>query len=180
LPVEQPVVTIAKPEVVKPIEAIKSNLKILTTYPALSLSRYSDVILHEFRLDQDIADSKVAFTKIKFKNTGTLSFGYMVNLQLLNSNTGVVLASAEEKSGGVVEFVLTADSSLPDKGLMVSGGTYSIMATLITPNAGVRPYIKFSVESLSDITAVDFSDLTRGVILNSNIFPAIGPQITLP
>ena len=178
-PVEQPVV-VTPSEVVKPAEVIKSSLKILTTYPSSSLSKYIDVILHEFKFSDDTQGEKIAITKIRFKNIGTLAFGYMVNLQLLNSNTGVVLASAQEKSGGVVEFVLTPNSSLPDQGLMVSGGLYSILAMLITPNTGVKSYIQFSIESAEDLTATDFNNLTRGATLSQNTFPIIGPRITLP
>ena len=182
--VEQPIavkpVEVLKPAEVKPAEVFKSNLKVIVTFPSSSLSKYTDVILHEFKFSDDTPGEKIAITKIRFKNAGTLVFGYMINLKLLNSNTGVVLASTQEKNDGVLEFNLTPDSNLSGNGLMVSGGLYSIMATLLTPNTGVKPYVQLNIESLSDITAVDFNNLDRHATIDQNVFPIVGPRITLP
>ena len=136
--------------------------------------------MHEFQLSDDFSKNKIAITKIKFKNVGTLRFGYMVNLKLINSNNGIVLSTTQEKNGGLIEFILTPNSNLADNGLMVSGGLYAVMANLITPNAGVRPYIQLDIESANDLAVADFDNLTREAMLDLSMFPVAGPKITLP
>lgn len=153
-----------------------STLKIEMTYPSRTLSSYINVILTEFQLS---ASEKIAVTRIAFKNSSTLSDLNLIELRLVNSSDNSVLVTVDSPKDTIIEFKLTADSAKADKGLMVSGGTYHVLANIITPNTLLKPKIRLDIESASDVSAFDFNDLSRKAnISKNNIFPIEGPIIT--
>lgn len=156
-----------------------STLKFQGLYPSITISSssYANVTLHEFRFT---AQEKLAIKRLKFKNNGTLADGYIVNLRLVHSNSGRELAKSDQPTNGIIDFVLKEDATKPDNGLMVSGSTYYIATTVITPSYGAtRPFIRLDLESSASIEAFDFDDLTRKATLKEIAFPIEGPQITI-
>ena len=169
-------ITTPTPEVSLP-NPFDSTLKIESIYPSFTLGRYKDIILNAITLT---AQEKIAITKIRFTNTGTLGDYYFTDLRLIERNTNTVIANASGVSYGILEFIMTADDSKADKGLMVSGKAYDIIATLLTPNySGVKPYVILEINSSDDVSAFDYNDLTRvAKITSQNIFPIPGPRIS--
>ncbi|MBU6142071.1 peptidoglycan-binding protein [Patescibacteria group bacterium] len=155
-----------------------SPMTIVSDYPSRTLSSYTSAILNEYVLSG--APEKVAITKLRVTNVGTFSDIYINELALSNSLTGQVLATTGAPVDGVAEFVMTPDASKPDKGVMVSGGIYTITGALRTPNiGGTKPYLELDVASSTDVTAVDYATLSRTADLGgSNAFPIIGPRIS--
>ena len=156
----------------------QSTLVFETTYPSGTLNSNSgDKILTEFKLK---ATEKIAVSKIRFTSVGTVQDNKLINLRLFNSQTNEVLATVDDPVDRIIDFKMTPDSSKTDKGLMVSGKTYYVMAMLITLNVGdVKPHIKLDIASVSDISAFDYDDLTRVAdISKTNVFPIEGPKIT--
>ncbi len=180
-PIETPVVTHPFTPAPAPTAPLESSVKIAISYPAYTISSYRDQVLHEFKLQNGTSAGKIAVTKIKFKNVGTLRVGNIVSPRLINSLTSETLSTAEENSDGTIEFILTPNASLPDNGLMVFGGLYAIRADLRATNTIEKPYIILSIESVTDITAADFNNLNRSATLTAqNTFPVHGPKIALP
>ncbi|GEM_PF-5221237 len=165
------------PELVVPAP-FSGSVKIFSVYPNLTLSSYSDIPLNEYQLSGS-AD-KVAITRLRVTNTGTLSDVYFNEMNLVDSSNNQVLAVATNPSEKVFEFTLVADNSKTNKGLMVSGGVYAIKATLKTPSSGGegKPNVKLDILSSSDITAVDYDTLSKPADLSGNVFPVDGPYIT--
>jgi len=169
-----PVATTTVPAVPTPF--VVNSLRIETIYPSVTLSRYTAVVLDEFRVT---AQDKVAITRLRFKNSGTLADATFGSLQLVNSANGQVLATAADPVNQYFEFKLKPDPSKLNQGLVVSGGTYNILADLRTPNTTVIPTIRLDLASSSDISAFDFNDLNRVAdISQSNVFPVQGPLIS--
>lgn len=155
-----------------------STLKIESVYPSLTLSGYKDVVLNVVSLT---TQEKIAVTKIRFTNTGTLRDDYLIGLKIVDHDTNIVIASVSNVVQGVLEFVMTADNSKIDKGLMVSGKTYDIIGTILTPNAGegYKPYAQLDISSSTDVSAFDYNNLTRvAKITGNNTFPISGPKIS--
>lgn len=167
-----PIVTPALPN------PFNSTLKIEGTFQSRIYSNYGNKILNEIKF---IADEKIGITKIKFKNTGTFLQTYLVNLQLINSKTDKVVATVDTLLDNAIEFKMTPDAAKPDNGLAVSGETYYVYAYIITPNIGeLKPKIQLDIESVSDVSAFDYNDLTRVAdITKNNTFPIVGPIITI-
>lgn len=170
------IVVTTTPEVLLP-NPFNSTLKIDTVYTSSTLSRYREVILTAVTLT---AQEKIAITKIRFTNTGTLTDYYFTDLRLIEHDTNTVIANASEVKGGVLDFVMSADNSKADKGLMVSGKTYDVMATLLTPGGGgTKPFIQLDISTSTDISAFDYDDLARvAKITSNNTFPISGPRIS--
>ncbi|OGF73667.1 hypothetical protein A3J56_00175 [Candidatus Giovannonibacteria bacterium RIFCSPHIGHO2_02_FULL_46_20] len=155
-----------------------SSLAIKTLYFSRTISSYLDSTLHEFQF-LAATDEKIAITKLRFAQSGTLLDANVANIRLINSRTGILLATVDTPKKGIVEFVLSANDSRADKGLMISGGTYYIVADIITPNYGVYPpTIRLDLLSKSDISAVDYNDLPRAASTTKISFPVEGPTIT--
>lgn len=180
------VVTTPEPVVTAPIpitapvlpNPFNSTLKIEGTFQSRTYNTYGNKILNEIKFT---ADEKIGITKIKFKNTGTFLPTNLVNLQLINSKTDKVVATVDTPVDNAIEFKMTPDATKPDNGLVVSGETYYIYAYIITPNIGeLKPKIQLDIESISDISAFDYNDLTRVAdIAANNVFPIVGPTITI-
>ncbi|TSC96884.1 MAG: hypothetical protein Athens071426_384 [Parcubacteria group bacterium Athens0714_26] len=154
-----------------------SALKIEQEYSSITLSRYTDVLLTEFKFS---AVESIAITRLRLKNNGTLSDANLVSLRLVASKNDTILATVDSPVNGIIDFKLTADLSKSDKGLMVSGNSYYVMATIITPNTLLKPKIRLDVESASDVSAFDYNDLNRVAnITSNNSFPIVGPTISL-
>ncbi len=155
-----------------------SPMVMTSDYPSRTLSSYTNAILNEYVLSS--APEKIAITKLRVTNVGTFSDIYIGGLTLSNSLTGQVLATTGAPVDGVAEFDMTPDASKPDKGVMVSGGVYTISGDLRTPSiGGTKPYIELDVASSTDITAVDYDTLSRTADLTgANVFPIMGPRIT--
>lgn len=166
----------AEPAISLP-SSFESTLKIEILYPSLTISSYGVKTLTEFRLS---ADEKIAITKIRFKNSQTLYGSYLRALELVNSNTGAVLATIDFPTNEVIEFNMVPDETKIDKGLMVSGNIYHIIATIIKPTySAVKPKFQLDIESASDISAFDYNDLTREADISKSIsFPITGPIIS--
>ena len=147
------------------------------TYPSLTLSRYTNVIFNELTLS---ADEKIAITKLRFKQNGSLPDGNLRSLNLVNYQTQTALAIVDGPTNGIVEFIMTPDASKPDHGLVVSGGIYDVVGNIITPNvgAGNKPNIKLDLEASSSIVAFDYNNMTRVANLKAVSFPLTGPTIT--
>ncbi|MDE2001729.1 MAG: peptidoglycan-binding protein [Patescibacteria group bacterium] len=157
-----------------------SPMTITSTYPSLTLSRYTGVTLNEYKLSS--TDERVAITKLRLTNDGTLQDAFFGSVSLVDVSTGVVLASVNAPNDGVIEFDLTPDPLKPNQGLMVSGQTYDIIADLKTTNSGGerKPNIQLNINAASDVTAVDEATLSRTAdITGANSFPIIGPYITM-
>ncbi len=190
----------AKEEVAKipPVPAVPvvlpplaSSLRIVQIYPSISLSRYTNVALAELDLRVDDSAEKIVITRIKFKNSGTLNDMNFSVLRLIESGTKREVAKisvlAESSlaviggiSDGIIEFKMTTDATKIDNGLVVSGKTYAVEASLLTPNTTLVPTIKLDILSAADIDAFDANDLTRvAVITKNNVFPIEGPKITV-
>ena len=155
-----------------------STLKIEGTYQSRTINTYGNKILNEFKL---IADGKIGITRIKFTNTGTFYDKDLVNIQLINSRTDNVVAMVDTPIDKVIEFKMTPDATKPDNGLVVSGETYYIYAYILTPNIGeLKPKIQIDIVLSSDIYAFDYNDLTRVAnVTKNNVFPVVGPTITI-
>lgn len=155
-----------------------STMTITSDYPSRTLSSYAGAILNEFKLSS--VPEKLAITKFRLKNSGDFSDIYFNSISITNSFTGEVLASLDAPINGVAEFTFTPNPAKINKGLMVSGGTYTVMADLRTPSyGGTKPFIRMNIESASDINAVDYDTLTRVAnVSGANVFPVIGPSIS--
>lgn len=170
-----------KKEVAAPAPAgpLVSDLRIEVTYPSMTLSTYGEKLLTEFRL---IASEKIAITRIRFKNDplNPLADAYLRTFKLVNSVTNEILVIVDSPVNRVIEFKLVADEKKSDKGLMVSGKTYHVLGTIITPQYGAeKPKIRLDIESVSDIAVFDYSDLSRAADISKfNTFPIIGPTIS--
>ncbi|MEK9170672.1 MAG: hypothetical protein AAB674_03455 [Patescibacteria group bacterium] len=173
--IEATLVPAVVPALPNPFE---STLKIEGTFQSRTYSTYGNKILNEFKL---IADEKIGITRIKFKNTGTLADSNLANIQLINSKTDKVVATVDTPVNKVIEFKMAYDASKSDNGLVVSGETYYIYAFILTPNIGeLKPKIQLDIESVFDISAFDYNDLTRvAVITKNNSFPITGPTLTI-
>lgn len=158
--------------------AFSGSVKMFSIYPNVTLSGYIDIPLNEYQLSG--SSDKVAITKLRLTNTGTLSDVYYNEITLVNSSNNQVLASVGAPVDKVIEFNLIPDASQKDKGLMVSGGVYAIRATLKTPSSGSehKPNIKLDILSASDIKASDFETLSKSADVSGNAFPIEGPYIT--
>jgi peptidoglycan hydrolase-like protein with peptidoglycan-binding domain len=191
-----PVVTVPPPPPVSPpplvatSSPLASSLRINVVYPSITLGRYTNVTLNEISLNVDDPNEKIAITRIRFKNTGTLPDGNFSVVRLLESGSNREVARLNLKTrglafignikNGIIEFIMTKDASKIDNGLMVSGKTYSINADLVTPNTTEQPTVKLDILSASDIDAWDGNDLTRRAdITKNNSFPILGPTITV-
>ncbi|HEY4499598.1 MAG TPA: peptidoglycan-binding domain-containing protein [Candidatus Paceibacterota bacterium] len=153
-----------------------STLKIKVEYPSITLSKYIGVTLTEFVLQ---AQEKIAITRLRFKNNGTLGDPSFLNLELVDSQSGVVLISTNTVKDGYADFQLTADPTKANKGVLVSGRTYFIRADLLTPNTTEKPKIRLDLMTAADIRAFDYDDLTRIADITSSLtFPIEGPTIT--
>ncbi len=175
-----PVVEVPATAIPAPITPAQfsGSVKIFSIYPNVTLSGYADVALNEYQLSG--SDYKVAVTKLRLTNTGTLSDVYFNEIRLVNSANNEVLAKVDAPVEKVIEFILTPDSSKKDNGLMVSGGVYAVRATLKTPSSGSerKLNIKLDILSSGDITAVDFDTLSRPADISGNTFPIEGPYVT--
>ena len=156
----------------------ESSMAIVSNYPSLTLSSYTNITLNEFQLSS--VPEKVAITRFRLTNDGTLSDIYFSGIDLVNSATREVLATVDAPTDKIIEFTMAPNSAKQDKGVMVSGGTYAIVATLRTPNNnGTKPNIRLNLQSASDITAVDYATLARAAVISkANSFPILGPYIT--
>ena len=150
-----------------------------TTYPNISVSSGYQK-LTEFKIT---ADSKIAIKRLRFKNNGTLNVSYLADI-ILQDRAGNRLAKINELNAGdnnIIEFKLLTDESKLNKGLLVSGDNYySVWAFIRSFSSGntVPTYI-LNVESLSDIDAVDYNDLSILVNLTGVSFPIRGPVINV-
>ncbi len=155
-----------------------SPMTLISDFPSLTLSSYANVTLNEFRLSS--VPEKVAITRFRLTNSGTFSDVYFNSINIVNSFTGEVLASLNGPVDKVAEFILTPNPAKTNKGLMVSGGTYAITASLLTPSVGgTKPNLEIDLNSASDVTAVDYDTLTRTAdISKANSFPILGPRIS--
>lgn len=153
------------------------SVKIFSIYPNVTLSTYVDVPLNEFQISD--STQKVAITKLRLVNNGTLSDVYFNEVRLVNSLNNEVLAAINSPIEKVIEFNLISDSVKKDKGLMVSGGVYAVRANLKTLSSGSerKPNIKLDILSVSDVAAVDYETLSKPAKFES-IFPVEGPYIT--
>ncbi|MEK9175040.1 MAG: peptidoglycan-binding domain-containing protein [Patescibacteria group bacterium] len=153
-----------------------SNIQIQNIYPSLTLSSYGYKTLAEFKIT---ASEKVAITKLRLKNDGTFSNANILDLELIDSQNSRIIAKAEQWVNGIVEFSIVENTNLPNKGLIVSGGIYSINAFLTTPNYGdIKPYIRLDIEKAFDISAFDYNNLSRIANLKNISFPIEGPKIS--
>lgn len=155
-----------------------SRMTVVSDYPSRTLSTYTGAILNEFRLSS--VPDKLAITKFRLKNSGDFSDIYFNSISITNSFTGEVLATLNAPVNGVAEFTFTPNSAKTNKGLMVSGGTYTLVADLRTPSYGAtKPFIRFNIESAADVVVVDYDTLARNAnISGANAFPILGPQIS--
>ncbi len=164
-----------------PASPLESSLRLTFTLPSSTLSSYGEKLLTEFKLTAD-GNEKIAITRIRFKNLAPypLADAYLVTLKLVNSATNVVLATVDTPIDKAIEFKMTPDVAKPDKNVMVSGNTYYVLATILTPSSGAeKPRIRLDIESSSNLTAVDFNDFNRSAtITKNNIFPLVGPTIS--
>lgn len=152
-----------------------STLKMKIDYPSVTLSRYSSVTLTEFTF---LAQEKVAITRLKFKNGGTLGDVYFLNLEIVDPVNDRIVATASTTKDSYIEFKMNPDTAGIDKGVMISGKTYSIRADLLTPTSAEKPTIRLDLMSASDIDVFDYNDLTRvASITPSMVFPVFGPTI---
>lgn len=164
------------PPVVSLPTPFESTLTIEVTYPSRRVSSRNNNILTELRFS---ADEKIGITRIRFKNSGDLPSFKLVSLELINSSNQEVLAIVDSPTGDFIEFQLTADPDKDNKGLIVSGGLYYVIGSNFSHTKSTRPKIRLDVESVSDIDAFDYDDLTRVADISKTIsFPIIGPEIT--
>ncbi len=153
----------------------ESTLRISSTYPSYTLTRFSAVLLGEFQFS---ANEKMTITKVRFTNVGTLSDENIAGLQLINSRTGAVVATTTLDHGAAT-FIMVPDAHKNDQGLIVSGGAYQLVAdNILSPHPGVRYTIEFDIQSASDISAFDYNDLTRAANITQQVFPVAGTFIT--
>ncbi len=152
----------------------KSSLKMEVLFPSMTLSRYAGVTLTEFRFS---AQEKIGITRLRFRNSSTLPDANLADLRLLDLNDRLITTGSDPVNG-YFEFKTPYDRNKPDNGLLVSGAAYHITATIITPNATIKPKIKLDVLSASDISAFDYNDLSRIADLSDMAFPVEGPVIS--
>lgn len=178
--IAEPVIIATSTSVLIPVlpNPFDSTLKIEGIFQSRVYSTYGNKILNEIKFT---ADEKIGITRIKFKNTGTFLDNYLVSLQLINSRTDKVVATVDTPKDKVIDFKMTFDVTKPDNGLAISGETYYIYAYILTPNIGqLKPKIQLDIESVSDISAFDYNDLTRVAdVTKNNTFPIAGPVITI-
>jgi hypothetical protein len=153
------------------------NWQWATTYPNITVSSGYQT-LTEFKIT---ADSKIAVKKLRFKNNGTLNASYLADI-VLRDRAGYKFAqinSLSASDNNIIEFNLLTDESKPNKGLLVSGDNYySVFAFIRSFSSGSAvPTFRLDVESISDIEAVDFNDLSKPVELTGVSFPIQGPVI---
>ncbi|MDD5430704.1 MAG: peptidoglycan-binding domain-containing protein [Candidatus Pacebacteria bacterium] len=165
------------PAVVTPSCPKEYSLKMTVEYPSHTVSTYTDMILNEFVFS---ATQPTAITKIKFTNSGTMpDYNFFSEIRLINSATDAILATSTI-SNGTIQFNLTADPAKADKNLMVSGGRYYIQTTILTPGYEVKKKITLDVNLATDITAVDYNDLSCAVeTAKNNTFPIGGPILVI-
>jgi peptidoglycan hydrolase-like protein with peptidoglycan-binding domain len=171
-----------------PTGPFSSSLKMAVVLGSYSSSRYTNIPMHEIRLSADPGED-TAITRIKFTNNGTLADANFTEIKVTRANDGLILARLKYEDmlamvanfkNKQIEIVFTPNYSLPDKGLMRSGNTYSIVGSIITPNTTLKPTIQLDIDSVSDIDARDYNDLTRVAdISKMNVFPFTGPKITI-
>ena len=160
---------------------LDSSLKIVISYPSVTLNTYDNVTITEFKISDDVLGEKVAIKRIKFTNNGTLNSAFFTDLRLVNSKNGIVVTTTPAPTNGAIEFKFIEDAAKLDKGLMVSDNTYSIMTSFRTPNTTEKQKVRLDIMSAADIDAFDFNDLERkALVTKSNTFPIVGPTITLP
>ena len=151
-----------------------STLQIKSTYADYTMTRFSAVVLGEFIFS---ADEKIAITKLRFTNAGTLSDDSIIGLRLLNSKTDSIISTAILENG-VAIFSMTSDTTKTDKGLVVSGGVYYLLAdNILTSTYGIRKTAEYDIISESDISAFDYDNLLRVAKLKQITFPVIGSYI---
>ena len=82
------------------------------------------------------------------------------------------------KKNGVAIFSMTSDTTKTDKGLVVSGGVYYLLAdNILTSTYGIRKTAEYDIISESDISAFDYDNLLRVAKLKQITFPVIGSYI---
>ena len=151
-----------------------STLQIKSTWADYTMTRFSAVVLGEFAFS---ADEKIAITKLRFTNAGTLSDDSIIGLRLLNSKTDSIISTAILENG-VAIFSMTSDTTKTDKGLVVSGGVYYLLAdNILTSTYGIRKTAEYDIISESDISAFDYDNLLRVAKLKQITFPVIGSYI---
>ena len=151
-----------------------STLQIKSTWADYTMTRFSAVVLGEFVFS---ADEKIAITKLRFTNTGTLSDDSIIGLRLLNSKTGSIVSMAILENGAAI-FSMTPDTTKTDKGLVVSGEVYYLLAdNILASTYGIRKTVEYDIKSEADISAFDYDNLSRVAKLKQITFPVIGSYI---
>ena len=162
--------------VVEPAAPFTSTLSITVDYPSLTTTARSNLTMNSLKFT---ADEPIAIKRLVLTNTGTLADVYIVNIRLIDSKTNITLATMDGPKNQVIEFVLAADEGKLDKGLIISGKTYDIVADIITPSRGAeRPKLILDILKSSDISAFDYNDLKRVANLKVSMFPVTGPVMT--
>ena len=151
-----------------------STLQIKSTWADYTMTRFSAVVLGEFAFS---ADEKIAITKLRFTNAGTLSDDSIIGLRLLNSKTDSIISTAILENG-VAIFSMAPDTTKTDKGLVVSGETYYLLAdNILASTYGIRKTVEYDITSESDISAFNYDNLSRVAKLKQITFPVIGSYI---
>ena len=136
---------------------------------------YLDFTLFDFTVE---SKENIAITRLRFKQTGTLSDALVDNFRLIDvtgNGIEVLLAKSGNPVNGFIELAMVPDKDKINKGLVVPGRRYKVLSTITVRYGVLKPTVSLSLEKSSDISVFDFNDLGRAADIPASIFPVSGP-----
>ena len=163
---------------IPPPKLIANDLKFKIDFPIIQDKNYLDFVLFDFIIE---SKENMAITRLRFKQTGTLSDALIDNFRLVDASSGseVLLAKFGNPVDGFIELVMALDANKINKGLIVPGRRYKVLSTITVSYGVLKPTVSLSIEKLSDISIFDFNNLDRVVDIPASIFPIGGPTYTI-
>jgi hypothetical protein len=154
------------------------DLNFKVDFPILQQRNYAVFPLFSFTVE---TKENIAITRLRFTQTGTLADVRIGDIDLFDAAGGseILLAKVRKPTDGIMEFSLTPDDSKPNRGLVVPGRLYRIVAVITVDYGAVKPTVRLELKKASDISVFDFNNLDRPAEIPASIFSIIGPVYTI-